>query len=153
MSVSISQKAELFLAALEDILVADQVWKVSPNNAAWHCCQATEKIMKGYLRVLNVEYEYGHGHELDLLLEDVEASTTLTEATVESINYLKKHSTRLRYRRMLSDPTPEDARVAIARTRGVLDEFSVAPAISRFMDEAKEVHVKMLRANSEKYPD
>ena len=108
--------------------------------------------MKGYLRVLDVEYEYGRGHELDLLLEDVEASTTLTETTVESVNFLRKYAVGLRYKRMLSDPTPEDARFAIARTKNVMNEFNGLSAISQFMDEAKEVHAKMLRANSEKYP-
>ena len=153
MSVSISKKAELFLAALEDILVADHVWKVSPNNAVWHCCQATEKILKGYLRILDVEYEYGRGHELGLLLEDVEASTTLTETTVESVNFLKKYAIGLRYRRMLSDPTPDDARFAIARTKNIMSEFNELSTVSKFMDEAKEVHAKLLRASSEKYPD
>jgi len=153
MSVSINKKAELFLAALEDVLVADHVWKVSPNNAVWHCCQAVEKIMKGYLRVIGYEYEYGRGHELDLLLEDVEASTTLTETTVESVNFLKKYAVGLRYRRMLSDPTPEDARFAIARVKNVMNEFNETSAVSQFMDEAKEVHAKLLRASSEKYPD
>jgi len=53
MNVHISKKAELFHKAVEDIWVAEQVWMVSPNNAVWHCAQAAEKTMKGFLRCLN----------------------------------------------------------------------------------------------------
>jgi len=45
MNVHISKNAELFLKALEDIWVAEQSWFASPNNAVWHCTQATEKII------------------------------------------------------------------------------------------------------------
>ena len=44
MNVHISKNAELFHKAFEDVWVAEQVWKVTPNNAVWHCTQAAEKI-------------------------------------------------------------------------------------------------------------
>ena len=60
MNVYISKKAELFHKAIEDVWVAEQIWKVSPNNAVWHCTQAVEKMLKGFLRCLNRDYDYGH---------------------------------------------------------------------------------------------
>jgi len=48
MNVYISKKAELFHKAIEDIWVAEQIWKVSPNNAVWHCTQAAEKMLNGW---------------------------------------------------------------------------------------------------------
>ena len=59
MSVQISKKAELPYKALEDIWAAEQIWRGSPNNAVWHCTQAVEKIIKGFLRCLDKEYNYG----------------------------------------------------------------------------------------------
>jgi hypothetical protein len=49
---------------------------------------------------------------------------------------------------MTSDPTPEEAKLAISRTAQIVDEISSHESVKQFMDEAKEVHVKMLKANS-----
>jgi len=52
---------------------------------------------------------------------------------------------------MRNDPTPEDAKTAISRAKHIMEEFGANPKISRFLDEAKEVHNKVIRASNEKY--
>jgi len=146
MSVHISKNAELFLKALEDVWVAEQTWFGSPNNAVWHCTQATEKTMKGFLRCLNRDYD--HGHELKLLLEDILSFHSLSAETESNILFLNVYGFNLRYKSMTNDPTPEDARVAISRTKQIMQEFSSIQKISQFIDEAREVHNKMLKANT-----
>jgi len=75
MSVQVSKKAELFYKALEDVWVAERTWQGSPNNAIWHCTQAVEKTMKGFLRCLNKDYD--HTHELKDLLDAVDSLINL----------------------------------------------------------------------------
>ena len=149
MSVHISKKAELFYKAYEDIWVAQQAWFASPNIAVWHCTQAAEKTLKGFLRCLNMEHE--HVHELRFLLEDVESIFSVSDECSKCILHLDTYGSRLRYRNMQSDPSPEDAKIAIARTQQIMQEFNENSKVSQFMDEAREVHTKMLRANYEKY--
>lgn len=62
--------------------------------------------------------------------------------------YLNVFGSGLRYKNMTSDPTPEEAKLAISRTAQIVDEISSHESVKQFMDEAKEVHVKMLKANS-----
>jgi len=142
MNVHISKKAELFHKAIEDIWVAEQIWEVTPNNAVWHCTQAVEKILKGYLTCVNRDYE--HGHELVLLLEEVEVDTTLTPDTVKYIHFLNRYGTGLRYKHMVSDPTVDDAKLAIYRTKHILLEFSNLTTVKEYIQEAEEVHKKIL---------
>ena len=146
MSVHTTKNAELFYKALEDIWVAEQSWFVSPNIAVWHCTQAAEKTMKGFLRCNNMEYE--HVHELRFLLEDVESVFTVSEECKEFILYLDRFGNKLRYRNMPSDPLPEDARIAISRTKQIMQEFNANPKISQYMDEAREVFTKILKSNA-----
>jgi len=54
---------------------------------------------------------------------------------------------------MKNDPTPEDARLAISHAKRIMAEFNSNPKVSQFMDEAREVYLKTLKANSEKYAD
>jgi len=137
------------LKALEDIWMAEQSWFASPNNAVWHCTQATEKIMKSFLRCLNTEYDYGH--ELKPLLDAVMSVTSVSEDFDKYVVYLSDFSSGLRYKNMSSDPSPEEARVAIARVKYILQELHNNSVCAKYMDEAKEVHKKILKSSFEKY--
>ena len=150
MNVHISKKAELFHKAVEDVWIAEYAWKVSPNNAVWHCTQAVEKTMKGYLRCFNKDYSYDHN--LKTLLDATEELFALPKEVSDSILYLNRFESKLRYKNMSADPTKEDAKVAIARTKQIMREFSSNPTISNFMKEAEEVHAKILKANCEDDP-
>lgn len=145
MNVFISKNAELFHKAVEDVWVAEQIWKISPNNAVWHCTQAAEKAMKGMLRCLNRDYDYGH--ELKELLRAVEPIVELQAETIKNILYLNGFNISLRYKHMSSDPTVDEARVAIARTKQVIKDFGNYPPISKYIKEAEEAHFKILKAN------
>jgi len=144
MSVELRRKAELFHKALEDIWVAEQVWRVTPNNAVWHCTQAAEKIMKGYLFCFNKEF--GYDHDLKILLQETNKLLKLTDNTNESILYLDEFKSRLRYRHMPNDPTREDAKLSIEKIKSIIDEFERAPDISGYIKEAKELHTKILNS-------
>ena len=144
MSVQISKEAELFYRALEDVWVAEQVWKGSPNNATWHCTQAVEKTMKGFLRCLKREYDYGH--KLNELLDAVDPLISMPEEITKYILYLDRFEIALRYKNMSSDPTAEEAHTAINRTKEIMLEFGKNPKVLSYMKEAKEVHAKILKA-------
>jgi len=151
MNVLISKKAELFFKAIEDVWAAEMLQYGSPNLAVWHCTQAVEKTMKGFLGVISIEFD--HGHDLMALLDDVLTGFALSEDSEEHITYLSGFTTRLRYKKMSNDPTPEDAKTAISRTKHIMQEFRSNPKISQFMDEAKEVFEKVLKSNYEKYSE
>ena len=147
MSVQTRKKAELFYKALEDVWVAERTWRGSPNNAVWHCTQAAEKIMKGYLRCFNKEY--GYDHDLEKLSDEVNDLIELPDDVNKYIIYLNGFLGRLRYKNMPADPTAEDAKIAISRAKRIMDEFSKIPDISGYMAEAKEVHSKILKSMAE----
>ena len=144
MSVQMRRKAELFYKALEDVWVAEQVWKGSPNNAVWHCTQAAEKTMKGYLRCFNKEY--GYDHNLEELSDAVNDLFELPDNINKYIINLNGYIGRLRYRNMPADPTAEEAKVAISRTKTIMDEFAKIADVSGYMAEAKEIHLKILKS-------
>ena len=145
MSVQIRKNAELFYKALKDVWVAEQIWQGSPNNAAWHCTQAVEKVMKGFLRCLNRDYDYGH--ELKELLDVVDSYIDLPSEITKHILYLERFEVALRYKNMSSDPTVDEARTAIMRTKEIIQEFGRNQRVSVYMKEAEEVHAKVLKAN------
>ena len=128
---------------------AEQTLFGSPNIAVWHCTQAAEKTMKGFLRCKNKDYDYAH--ELTDLLDAVEELITLSSDTTKYIQYLNRFGVGLRYKNMSTDPTVDDARTAIARTKQIMQEFRNQPSVSGFMREAEEVHLKILKASYEKY--
>jgi len=151
MSVYISKNAELFFKALEDVWVAEQTWRGSPNNAVWHCTQAAEKTLKGFLRCVNIDFD--HRHELEPLLESVLIEFEIPIEISEHILLLDQYRLSLRYRNMSSDPSPEDAKIVISRTKQIMQAFNENPKASQFMYEAKEVHIKMLESYCRKYSD
>jgi len=147
MNVHIDRNAELFYKALEDVWAAEQTWQGSPNIAVWHCTQAVEKTMKGFLFCLKVDYD--HGHELNILLDEVLNIFDIPKATSELIMYFNSFGNRLRYKNMSNDPSMEDAQLAISRTKQIMQVFNDNPKVSQYIDEAKEVHKKILKANYE----
>ena len=146
MSVQIDKKSVLFYKALEDVWVAEQIWRGSPNNAAWHCTQAVEKAMKGCLSIYNSDFD--HGHELKDLLEALDSIVDLPLEITKHILYIDRYKTALRYKTMVSDPTPDEAKLAITRTKEIINELGSNSKISDYMNEAKEVHIKMLKSSS-----
>ena len=151
MNVSISKKAELFYKALEDIWSAEQLWRGCPNNAVWHCTQAAEKIMKGFLKCFNRDFDFSH--ELKELLDAVFDVASVTPDTTEYINYLSRFKSGLRYKNMSTDPTIDDARVAISRTKYIMQEFRHNPVVTELVKEAEEVHIKILSVSMQETPD
>ena len=153
MSVQIRRKAELFYKALEDVWAAERLWRGSPNNAVWHCTQAAEKTMKGYL--MCHDKEYGYDHNLRKLLDAVSELFDLAEDIIDYIVYLDAFESKLRYKNMTTDPTAEGAKLAISRTKMIMDAFEKNPDISSYIKEAKEVHAKILKsiADEESKPD
>ena len=145
MNVFISKKAELFYKALDDIWSAEQLWRGSPNNAMWHCLQAAEKIMKGFLYCFNRDFDFSH--ELKDLLDAVFDIVSITSDTTDYINYLNRFGSGLRYKNMSTDPTADDAKVAISRTKHIMQEFRNHPAVTVYVNEAEEVHTKILKAS------
>ena len=144
MSVQTLRKAELFYKALEDVWAAEQTWKGSPNIAVWLCTQAAEKTMKGYLRCHNKEY--GYDHNLRKLLDAVSELFDLSEDIIDHIVYLDAFEGKLRYRNMTTDPTAEDAKLTISRTKTIIDAFEKIPDISGYIKEAKEIRAKILKS-------
>jgi len=144
MSVQTRKNAELFYKALEDIWAAEQVYKGSPNIAVWLCTQATEKTMKGFLRCFGKEY--GYDHNLEELLDAVNNLVKLPLEINENVLNLNRYMGRLRYRNMPTDPTIEDAQLAISRAKTIIDDFAKKPDVSGYIKEAQEIHLKILKS-------
>lgn len=143
MYVEISKDAVLFYKALEDIWCAERTYEGSPNNAVWSCCQAAEKIMKGFLQCFG---EYSENtHDLNVILEYVEDRSKLQKDVLEAIHNLAIYDQRLRYKNLRTDPTAQNALEAIADTKLILSAFSSHDKCSTLISEAREVHTKMLR--------
>jgi hypothetical protein len=87
---------------------------------------------------------------LSTLLDAVMKDFKISEESELYVMYLNDFETKLRYKNMSNDPSPEDARIAISRTKKIMQDFNDSPKIAQFMNEAKEVHLKMIRASSGK---
>jgi len=147
----ISNQAVLFLRALWDIWAAERTWFGDPNIAVWQCVLAVEKTLKGLLVCNNVYFE--NVHELPELLENVETVYNPTDECEASVIFLSRYKSRLRYKNMKDDPTPEDARLAISHAKRIINEINNNPITSKYVEEAREVHNKVLESNSTKYSD
>jgi HEPN domain-containing protein len=143
MFVDIDKNSVLFYKAIEDIWCAEQTYYGSPNNAVWSCCQSAEKVMKGFLHCCGIKSD--GVHELSIILEAVEREHTPPEDVITSIYNLARYDQRLRYKNLRTDPTVEDSRATIEDAKLILGEFADHPKCARFVSEAKEVHLKMLR--------
>ena len=91
--------------------------------------------------------DYNYSHELNLLLDAVMSAFKLSDQIEEHIMYLNDFESKLRYRNMTDDPSPEDAKIVISRTKQIMQEFNGNRRVSQFMDEAREVHAKMLKVD------
>jgi HEPN domain-containing protein len=149
--VNIDNKSVLFFKAYEDVWAAERVFVGSPNIAVWHCTQAVEKTLKGFLQCFHIPYD--SSHELEPLLEDVVSAMVMSDECKANVLNINIYKSGLRYKNMSSDPSPEDAKAIISRTNQIMQELNMNPKISQFMDEAREVHKKILKANIEKYSE
>ena len=149
MNVSINNKSVLFFKAYEDIWAAERLIIGSQNIAVWHCTQAVEKTLKGFLQCYDRIYD--NSHELEPLLEDVISVVKLSDECKANVLNLNIYKSGLRYKNMSNDPSFEDAKLAVSRTKYIMQEFNTDPKTSQYMDEAREVHTKILKANMEKY--
>ena len=147
MNVHIDKNSVLFYKAYEDIWAAERVVVGSPNIAVWLCTQAAEKTLKGFLHCSNIPYD--SSHELEPLLEDIVSVLKLSDDCRANVLNLNIYKSGLRYKNMSNDPSLEDARIAISHTKHIMHEFSNNHTISKYMDEAKDVHTKMLKAYCE----
>ena len=77
----------------------------------------------------------------------------MTSESKKYILFLDDYGVSLRYKNMTTDPSPEESRIAIARVKYIMHEFSKNDTISEFMNEANEVRTKILKASYEKYSD
>ena len=48
---------------------------------------------------------------------------------------------------MKSDPTIDEAKTVIARTKQIIQEFMSFQSVSQFIKEAEEVHAKIVKAS------
>jgi len=151
MSVNIHIKSVLFFKASEDIWAAERLIIGSPNMAVWHCTQAVEKTLKGFLQCCNIPFD--GSHELEPLLGVVVSVLKLSDECKANILNINIYKSGLRYKNMTNDPSMEDARVVISRTKQIMQEFAANPNVSQYMSEAREVHAKILRANTEEHSD
>jgi len=145
MYAEISKNAVLFYKALQDIWCAEQTFIGSPNNAIWSCCQAVEKSMKGLLQCYGIDA--GSTHDLGILLEDLQKETTISQETANNIQRLVRYDQRLRYKNLKDDPTVDEAKVVIKYSNEIMNEIGGNSKCSGFIDEAKEVYAKLLKAN------
>ena len=67
--------------------------------------------------------------------------------TIKNVLYLNGFGISLRYKHMSSDPTTDEAKVAIARTKQIMQEFASNKSVSDFMMEAEEVHAKIIKSS------
>ena len=109
--------------------------------------------MKGYLFCFGKEY--GFGHDLKGLSDLVNDLFELPKEINIYIMNLNSYTVRLRYRNMKTDPTAEDAKVAISRTKQIMDAFAKIPDVSSYIAEAREVHAKIMKsiADEESKPE
>jgi len=105
-----------------------------------------EKTLKGFLMCCGEDYNYGH--DLNELTEVIRPLFEISEENDKNIIYIERFGVRLRYKNMPNDPSTEDAKTAISRTKQIMREFNSISKISQFMDEAREVHEKVLKTNS-----
>lgn len=150
MYVNIDKKSVLFFKAYEDIWAAERVFAGSPNIAVWHCTQAVEKTLKGFLLCNNTPCDET-SHEIEPLLEEVVSIIAISDECKANTLNISIYKSGLRYRNLSNDPTVEDAKTIISRAKQIMREINANPKTSQFMNEAREVHVKMLEASRKQY--
>ncbi|MCL2628144.1 MAG: HEPN domain-containing protein [Oscillospiraceae bacterium] len=149
----LDRKIVLFYRAFEDIESASVIVASSPNGSVYHSCQAVEKVMKGYLRCLDDDGTDEYDHNLDGLLAKIKKNCGLSEDTVYNIRYLNEYTQALRYKSMKSDPTVEDAALALKRAREIVLEFSENKVCAWDMQVARDIHEKYLKWVASEYGD
>ena len=152
MFVNIDKKSVLFFKAYEDLWAAERVFVGSPNIAVWHCTQAIEKTLKGFLLCNNIPCDET-SHDIEPLLEEVVSVIAISDECKANVLNISIYKSGLRYRNLSSDPTVEDAKTIISRAKQIMQEIGANPRTSQFMSEAKEVHIKMLESSLKQHGD
>jgi len=88
------------------------------GEVCFHCQQAVEKAIKAYLTFKEIEFEYVHSivYLLDLSAEGDEGF----EQFQQFAEPLTQYAVRFRYPRSGSDPTPHEAREALAAAEQIV---------------------------------
>lgn len=113
--------------AANDLLSADNNLKANdvPCDAVcFHCQQAAEKLLKGYLVVGG--HPAPRTHDLLLLLEEVLATTPAAEALRDHLSLLMPYAVEVRYPDEWFEPSVDDAREARLAAQGILDWLHTA---------------------------
>ena len=108
--------------ARNDLLNADNnlaARNVPYDTVCFHCQQAAEKILKGFLVARGCEYPITHN--LFVILEKVLECDPTADFLREILAILNPYSVEVRYPGDAWMPTPEDAREARLAAQEVLD--------------------------------
>lgn len=123
-------KARRDLVTVEQIMDHDDPML---DSVVYHCQQAGEKALKGFLFWHDIPFRKTH-NLLELLLQCVAIDTTLS-ILEETANFLTPLGVEFRYPSDILEPPLDEAQEAFERAKTVLDEIvkrlpgDVAPAV------------------------
>jgi len=109
------RKARRDLQAAERLSVGDDPLF---DVAVYHCQQAAEKALKGYLTYHASAFE--KTHSLPMLLWQARDLDAGLDSFVESAEFLNPFATRFRYPGGRLEPDADEAHAAMARARGII---------------------------------
>jgi len=138
--MDISEVGDLFFLAYDDYTRAVRLslfpYRMDTNGISYHCAQAMEKFLKGYIAYNNQQYTYTH-NLLDLLDDCIKLGKHPEFETLRTnCRLLNKFSGAVRYTRSV-DAAKEDASYFIH----TVEKLMAFPAISRIKDDInKSVH-------------
>lgn len=100
--------------ANHDLLAAHiltQNWPLVLDVAVYHCQQAAEKAIKGYLTFL--EQEFVKTHDIELLIHQATQHTDLFQNWLDIGRQLTPYATIFRYPGLATDPTTQQVQQAL----------------------------------------
>ena len=119
-------KAELtrswLIKASRDLLSARELAEAATpllDTAAYHCQQAAEKALKGFLLYHDVRFE--KSHDLELLIGQTANIDGRFADYVEAARLLTPLAVEYRYPGLFVEPEPEELRDAFAAARALYD--------------------------------
>jgi HEPN domain-containing protein len=110
------EKAKNDLLNADNNLASEQI---PYDTVCFHCQQAAEKLLKGFLVAHNSEYPITHN--LFVILEDILEYDSSAENLRESLAILNPYSIEVRYPGDAWMPTPEDAKEARQAAQQIYD--------------------------------
>jgi HEPN domain-containing protein len=124
------------IKAHRDLLSARELAEAtSPllDTAAYHCQQAAEKAIKGYLLFHDVRFE--KSHDIELLVGQASAIDRSFSVCVEAARLLTPLAVEYRYPGDYIEPEPEEFQEAFDTAQGIFD-FVVSKLPERFQSVA-----------------